>query len=57
MSILDLERMTEISDLDVPCPQKSAELDLMTPVTPDGVSEDLGPGSLPEPRWWRYRVC
>lgn len=54
MSVLELERLTEVSDLQPHCPQKLAELDLITPV-PAGegdVSPDLGPA-----RWWQYRVC
>jgi hypothetical protein len=52
MSILELERETEIPDVLPWCPVKLAEMTGFSPIMPvDDLKADL------TPRVWQYRVC
>jgi hypothetical protein len=52
MSILELERETEIPDVLPWCPVKLAEMTGFSPIMPvDDLEADL------TPRVWQYRVC
>ena len=56
MSVLELEEMVTIPDLNPFCPVKEMDWEKITPIAPEPVREEDLPSETGI-RFWQYRVC